>query len=39
MLYFQEASVLKVVLIENPRFISFLLRKIYKIKKQKPQQV
>ncbi|MGN0504543.1 MAG: stage V sporulation protein SpoVM [Ruminococcus sp.] len=25
---------MKVVLIENPRFISFILRKIYRIKKQ-----
>ncbi|MBQ2944072.1 MAG: stage V sporulation protein SpoVM [Ruminococcus sp.] len=35
MLYIQEANLLKVVLIENPKFISFFLRKFYKIKKQK----
>ncbi|MBR3972049.1 MAG: stage V sporulation protein SpoVM [Ruminococcus sp.] len=29
---------MKVVLIENPRFISFLLRKLYKIRKEKPKQ-
>lgn len=29
---------MKVVLIENPRFISFLLRKFYKIKKEKPKE-
>ncbi len=34
--YFQEAKSLKIVLIENPKFISFFLRKIYGIKKQKP---
>ena len=39
MLYFQEASGLKIVLIENPKFISFFLRKIYGIKKQKQQQI
>lgn len=37
MLNFQEAQLLKIVLIENPRFISFFLRKIYGIRKQKPQ--
>ncbi|MBQ9742830.1 MAG: stage V sporulation protein SpoVM [Ruminococcus sp.] len=26
---------LKIVVLDNPRFISFFLRKIYKIKKQK----
>ncbi|MBQ4569328.1 MAG: stage V sporulation protein SpoVM [Ruminococcus sp.] len=35
MQYVQEANELKVVLIENPKFLSFFLRKIYKIKKQK----
>ncbi|MBQ8572755.1 MAG: stage V sporulation protein SpoVM [Ruminococcus sp.] len=30
---------MKIVLIENPKFISFFLRKIYGIKKQKPQQI
>ncbi|MBE6738201.1 MAG: stage V sporulation protein SpoVM [Ruminococcus sp.] len=29
---------MKVVLIENPRFISFFLRKFYKIRKEKPKQ-
>ncbi|MBQ7810442.1 MAG: stage V sporulation protein SpoVM [Clostridia bacterium] len=29
---------MKIVLIENPKFISFFLRKIYGIKKQKSQQ-
>jgi len=29
---------MKVVLIENPRFISFFLRKFYKIRKEKNKQ-
>ena len=33
--YFKQEAFMKVILIDNPKFFSFLLRKIYKIKKEK----
>ena len=37
--YVPEVCKMKVVLIENPKFISFFLRKFYKIKRVKQSEV